>query len=98
MTEDRRLLNDVARVASGAAGTVFGLRAEVEARLKAQVERILTTMDLVPREEFEAVKAMAIKAREENAALAARLDALESGAQKPVARKASAKKPAPKKT
>lgn len=53
------------------------LREETEARLKAQFERILASMDLVRRDEFEAVQAMAVEARKQNQALAKRLDALE---------------------
>ena len=66
MQSSNRILDDLARMASGAVSTFGGLRQEVEGRLREQVERILSSMDLVSREEFEAVKAMAAKAREEN--------------------------------
>jgi BMFP domain-containing protein YqiC len=72
------MLDDLARVAGGALGAAAGVRSEVEARLREQFERILGQMDLVTREEFDAVQAMAIKAREENETLAERLSALES--------------------
>ncbi len=78
MQADNRLLDDLARVASGAFGAISGVRHEVEARLKQQFERILSEMDLVQREEFEAVKAMAAKARTEQETLAKRVAELEA--------------------
>ena len=54
------------------------MRAEVDTFMKQRLERLVADMDFVPREEFEAVKAMAAKARSENEALAARIAALES--------------------
>ena len=74
------MFDDAARVAGGALGTLAGLRREVEALARGQVERLLAQLDLVSRDEFEAVKAMAAKARAENEALAARLDAIEKAA------------------
>ena len=101
MQTQNRLLDDLARVASGAIGVAAGMRAEVEARLREQFERVLAQMELVTREEFDAVKAMAVKAREEQDALAARLAKLEaaSGAEAPAAaprKKATAKRAAGK--
>lgn len=99
MQTENRLLDDLARVASGALGVAAGMRAEVEARLREQFERVLAQFDLVTREEFDAVKAMAAKAREEQEVLAARLDRLEAArgpAAKPAAKPAkgaAAKKP-----
>jgi BMFP domain-containing protein YqiC len=90
MQVDNRLLDDLAKVASGAFGALSGVRGEVEARLKHQFERILSEMDLVPREEFDAVKAMAAKARTEQEALEKRVAALEAAL--------AAKKPAAKRT
>jgi BMFP domain-containing protein YqiC len=84
------LLDDLARVATGALGALTGMRAEVEARIRDQLERVLARMDLVTREEFEAVRAMAAKARLEQEALARRLEALESRLQ--AADEASAKR------
>jgi BMFP domain-containing protein YqiC len=78
MPTDNRLLDDLARVASSALGTLSGMREEVESRMREQFERILSRMNLVRREEFEAVQAMAAKAREEQEALAARVAALEA--------------------
>jgi len=73
-----RILDDLAKLMTDAAGAAQGVRREVETAFRAQAERVLNTMDVVQREEFEAVRDMAIKAREENARLAARLDALEA--------------------
>ncbi len=92
MQVDNRLLDDLARMASGAAGMLSGVRGEVEARMKQQFERILAEMDVVPREEFEAVKAMAAKARSEQEALEKRVAVLEAALS---GRKATAKKPSP---
>lgn len=72
------IFDDIARVFSGAVGAASGMRSEVEARIRAQLERLLADMDLVTREEYEAVEAMAAKAREEQEALAARVAALEA--------------------
>jgi len=74
---ENRILDDLAKVAAGAMGGVAGVRQEVESRLRQQFERILANMEVVSREEFEVVKAMAAKARMEQEALAARLAALE---------------------
>jgi len=78
MQSDNRFLDDLARVASGALGALTGVREEVEARLRDQFQRILDRMDLVRREEFEAVQAMAAKARAEQERLAERVAALEA--------------------
>ena len=74
---ENRILDDLAKVAAGAMGGVAGVRQEIEARLRQQFERVLANMDVVSREEFEVVKAMAAKARMEQESLAARLAALE---------------------
>jgi hypothetical protein len=71
------ILDDIAKLASGAAGTLHGMKGEVESALKARVDRLASEMDLVSKEEFEVVRDMAQKARTENEALAARLDVLE---------------------
>jgi BMFP domain-containing protein YqiC len=78
MQTQNRLLDDLARVATGALGVAAGMRGEIEARLRDQFERILSRMDLVTREEFDAVKAMAAKARTEQDLLHKRLAALEA--------------------
>ena len=99
MQTRNRLLDDMARVASGALGVASSMREEVEARLRAQFDRILTDMDLVTREEFDAVKALAARAREEQELLAERVAELEGRLAKLEgggAGKAAAKKPARK--
>ncbi len=78
MRSKNRLFEDAARVAEGALGTMVGLRREVEAMVRAQFERMLVGMDLVKREEFEAVREMAANARAEQERLAERLAALEA--------------------
>jgi BMFP domain-containing protein YqiC len=75
---ENRILDDLAKVAAGALGGLSGVRQEVEARLRQQFERILADMAVVTREEFDAVKAVAAKARAEQELLALRLDALEA--------------------
>ena len=77
MQTQNRILDDLAKMASGAMSGLAGLRHEIEMRAREQVERILARMDLVKREEFEAVKAMAAKAREEQEKLAEKLAELE---------------------
>ena len=76
MQTDNRLFDDLARVASGAAGALAGVRAEIEEIFRQRIERFLADADMVPRDEFEAVKAVAVRAREEQEALARRVDAL----------------------
>src|SRR5215472_10598611 len=78
MQNDNRIFEDLARVASGALSALTGVREEVEARLRDQFQHILDRMNLVRREEFEAVQAMAAKARAEQEGLAERLAALEA--------------------
>lgn len=78
MNAPNRLLDEVARLVTDAAGAAQGVRREVETVVKTQVQRLLSEMDVVTREEFEAVRDMAILAREENEKLAARLAALEA--------------------
>jgi BMFP domain-containing protein YqiC len=80
MQSRNRLLDDLAKVAGSAAGVAAGLKDEVEGRLRQQFERVLDGLDLVDRDEFEAVKAMAAEARAENDRLAARIAKLEAAA------------------
>jgi BMFP domain-containing protein YqiC len=77
-TGPNRILDEFAKLMTDAAGAAQGVRREVETAFRSQAEKILNTMDVVQREEFEAVRDMAVKARAENKALAARLDALEA--------------------
>jgi BMFP domain-containing protein YqiC len=81
MQGGNRLMDDFARMVTDAAGMAQGMRREVEGVVKSQFERFIRDMDLVTREEFEAVREMAILAREENEKLAARIAALEAAAQ-----------------
>jgi BMFP domain-containing protein YqiC len=73
-----RIYDDLAKLMNDAAGVAQGARREFDSLLRGQAERILNGMDLVHREEFEAVKDMARLAREENEALKARIAALEA--------------------
>ena len=77
MQTENRLFDDLARMANGAINTLSGVREEIESRLRERVERWLTEMDMVPREEFEAIKELAQKARAEQEDLSARVAALE---------------------
>jgi hypothetical protein len=78
MQSQSRFFEDLARVAAGAMGTLSGVKTEVETRLREQLEKVLAGMDLVSRDEFEAVKAMAAKARSEQEDLANRMAEIES--------------------
>ena len=78
MQSDNRFLDDAAKLAGGALGTLVGIRREIEQAARAQLERVLARMNLVSREEFEVVKAMAAKARTEQEELAERVAALEA--------------------
>ncbi len=77
-TGANRIMDDFAKLMTDAAGAAQGVRREVETAFRAQAERAMNSLDVVKREEFEAVKEMAIKAREENDALLARIEALEA--------------------
>jgi BMFP domain-containing protein YqiC len=72
-----RFLDEMARLMNDAAGVADGVRREVSTLVQSQMERVLRDMDFVTREEHEAVKEMAAKAREENERLAARLAEVE---------------------
>ena len=78
MQTSNRLFDDIAKMASGALHTLGGLREEVETRVRERIERMAAEMDLVTREEFDAVKAMATKARTEQEELTAKLARLEA--------------------
>ena len=78
MQTSNRLFDDLARVASGAFNTLSGLREEIETRVRERVERMAADLDLVTREEFEAVRTMAAKARAGQDELAAKVAALEA--------------------
>ncbi len=78
MQSRNRMLDDLARVASGAAGTLAGVKGEVEMLVRQRIETILSDLNLVTREEFEAVRDMAAKARREQEKLEARVAELEA--------------------
>ncbi|MBN8995529.1 MAG: accessory factor UbiK family protein [Rhizobiales bacterium] len=87
-----RLLDEMARLMTDAAGVAQGVRREAETAFRSQMERFIAGMDLVKREDFEVVREMASKARTENEALAARVAALEARlAEAPVKPKRSVK-------
>lgn len=94
-TGPNRILDEFAKLMTDAAGAAQGVRHEVETAFRAQAERVFNSMDMVQREEFEAVRDMALKARAQNEALAARLDALEARFA-PETDEVSVKKPAAK--
>lgn len=78
MTQNNnRLFDELAKVMTDAAGAAQGVRREVETVVRGQADRVMAEMDMVRREEFEAVKEMAEKARLENEALSARIARLE---------------------
>ncbi|MDV7338049.1 accessory factor UbiK family protein [Terasakiella sp. A23] len=82
MQSKNRIFDDMAKVASGAVSTFSGVREEIDGMIRQQIERVMADMDVVPRDEFEAVKAMAAKARAEQDALIARIDELEAALKK----------------
>jgi BMFP domain-containing protein YqiC len=82
-----RFFDELGKLITDAAGAAQGVRKEIESVVRAQAENILRELDIVQREEFEAVKAMAQKAREENDALKERIAALESAIVKGLADK-----------
>jgi len=97
MQTRNRFFDDLAKVANSAAGTVAGMKDEVEQMVRNRVESFIDGMNLVTREEFEVARAMAAKARDEQERLEKRIVGLEAklGSQKP---KPSRKKAAPKKS
>jgi len=85
-----KVLDDISQLMTNAMGVAQGAKTEAEMAMKSMMDRWLADRDFVTRDEFDAVRAMAQKAREENETLKARLDALEAA--KPAAKKAAAKK------
>lgn len=79
MQSRSRILDDISQLMTNAAGVAQGVRTEAETVMRQRLERLLNDMDLVTRDEFDAVREMAQKAREENEALSARIAKLESG-------------------
>jgi hypothetical protein len=94
-----KLFDDFAKLLTNAAGAAQGVRREIDTVMRSQAERILNELDVVSREEFDAVRDMAAKARDENEALEKRIAALEAkvgGKPAPVAKPARARKAAAK--
>tara|TARA_E500000331_G_scaffold67575_1_gene62256 strand:+ start:99 stop:401 length:303 start_codon:yes stop_codon:yes gene_type:complete len=91
MQISNRLLDDLAKVANGAVSTLVGVKDEIEVLVRQRVDKLLADADLVPREEFEVVKAMAAEARTEQERLSKRLAALEKAATKVRRRAATSK-------
>ncbi len=79
MQTRNKILDDISQLMTNAMGVAQGAKDEAETAMKSMLDRWLADRDLVTREEFDAVRAMAQKAREENEALAARIAALEAG-------------------
>ena len=94
MQSRNRMFDDLVKVANGAVSTFVGLKGEIEAIVRQQMEKMLSRMDVVPRDEFDAVKAVAAKARTEQEKLERRVAALE--AQLTGRTKTARKKPARK--
>lgn len=78
MQNDNKLFSDIAKMMSGAAGTVAGMSREAADNARERTREWIAGLDFVSREEFETVKDMAARAREENEALKARIEKLES--------------------
>ena len=81
MTTQNKFFDDISKMMTNAMGVAQGAKSEAETAMKGWVDRWLADRDFVTREEFDAVREMAIKARTENAPLKARLDALEKTVQ-----------------
>ena len=90
-----RMLDEMARLMNDAAGVAQGVRRAFDTLFRSQAERILRDLDVVQREEFEAVKEMARLAREENELLRARVEALEAERDAPVASSPTVGAPGP---
>ncbi len=78
MQTRNKVLDDISKLMTNAMGVAQGAKDEAETAMSSMIDRWLADRDFVTREEFDAVRAMAQKAREENEALKARLDALEA--------------------
>jgi|SRR5687767_4608177 len=93
MQSQNRIFDDLVKMMNGVAGTMAGVGREAEASMREKAREFIGGMDFVSRDEFEAVKAMAIAAREENEALAKRIAALELAAKPAAEAKAKPAKP-----
>ncbi len=92
MQTRNKFFDDMSQLMTNAMGVAQGAKTEAENAMKGVMDRWLADRDFVTRDEFEAVRAMAVKAREENEALKARIDALEGAKKKPAAKKSAPKK------
>lgn len=81
MTTQNRFFDDISKLMTNAMGVAQGAKSEAETAMKGWVDRFLADRDFVTREEFEAVREMAVKARTENAELKARIEAMAAGRQ-----------------
>ena len=88
MQSQNRMFDDLAKIMNGVAGTMAGMGREAELSMREKMREWVGGMDFVSREEFDAVKAMAAAARDENEQLKARIEALEKGARPKAAKSA----------
>jgi BMFP domain-containing protein YqiC len=93
MQSQNRIFDDLVKMMNGVAGTMAGVGREAESSMRDKMREWVGGMDFVARDEFEAFKAMAIAAREENEALKSRIEALESASNSSAARPKAAPKP-----
>lgn len=93
MQSRNKILDDVSQLMNNALGVAQGAKTEAETAFKSMIDRWLAERDFVSREEFDAVRSMAQKAREENEALLARIEALEGKAKPKTTRKRATPKP-----
>jgi BMFP domain-containing protein YqiC len=93
MQSQNRIFDDLVKMMNGVAGTMAGVGREAEASMREKAREWVGGMDFVSRDEFEAVKAMAVAARDENEALARRIAALEAAAKPAASAKPKAAKP-----
>jgi BMFP domain-containing protein YqiC len=91
-----RIFDELGKLMTDAAGVASGVRKEMDGVVKSQIERLLRDADVVTREEFEAIREMAVLAREENESLKARIDALEKAIATSTSPAKSGKAAAPK--
>ena len=93
MQTDNRFLDGMAKFLTNAAGAAQAFKSEMEVMVKARIEKMIADLDFVPRDEFDAVKAMAAKARTDNEKLAARVAELEAKLGMDKAKRKSARRP-----
>ena len=96
MQSENRLFDDLVKMVNGVAGTMAGMGREAEASMRERMREWIGGLDLVSRDEFEAVKAMAAAARDENEILKSRIAALEAKVAGPASGTKRSAKPKPK--